>query len=181
MPGSGAFAMRLYTPVECARWCEFMGIGLDERRKPTRELGKKHRLRFGFPRSFTQSLWFSRRIEHALRPRQSCMLWVTGYGVFPSNENEHLYYRLRQSYGDLRLLHEAPGHLCLAHEEADVVTLLHLCVLSGWDVHLIPTGGDARAFVCHDEWAEIGFDAPGQMEETRRALEDGGLKVFESE
>jgi hypothetical protein len=57
-------------------------------------------------------LWFSRCIEAALQPRQSCLVWVTDWGVFPSNENLHLFYRLRQTYGEARLLDEAPGHLC---------------------------------------------------------------------
>ena len=58
-----------------------------------------------------------------------------------------------------------------------VVTLIHLCILYGWDVHLIPADGYGRAFVCHDEWIQIGFDDDSEMEETRRALEKAGLQV----
>jgi hypothetical protein len=38
------------------------------------------------------------------------------------------------------------------------VTLIELCMLFGWDVHLLPVGGHARAFVSHHEWVEMGFD-----------------------
>lgn len=138
---------------------------------------QEHRLRCSFPATYTQLLWFSRVIESAIQPRDTCLLWVTGWGIFPSNENFHLYYRLRQSYGDLRLLNEAPGHLCLDYERPEVVTLLHLCILFGWDVHLIPSAGYSRAFISHDEWLQIGFDDASQLRQTKQVLEDANLEV----
>ncbi len=102
-------------------------------------------------------------------------MWVTGWSIFPSNENLHLFYRFRQTYGDHRLLHEAPGHLCLNYESSEVVTLVQLGMLSGWDLHLIPTAGYARAFVSHDEWVEIGFDHDSDQLATMKKLQAGGL------
>jgi|SRR5579859_7824234 len=169
--------MRFYNPTECAQWCEEIGVALDDRRKPLCEFPQPHRLRCNFPPPFTRLLWFSRCIEAALEPRRTCLLWVTDSGIFPSNENNHLYYRLRHSYGDFRLLHEAPGHLCLDYESAEVVTLIYLSILFGWDVHLIPTAGYGRAFVSHDEWALLGFDGKAQFEERRQSFEKAGLKL----
>jgi hypothetical protein len=71
----------------------------------------------------------------------------------------HLYYRLRQSYSDWRLLHEAPGHLFLKHEAVDLVSFLEVGILAGWDMHLLPTNGYGRAFVSHDEWVAFASDA----------------------
>jgi len=80
------------------------------------------------------------------------------WGIWGSSENLHLYYRVRQSYGDLRLLPEAPGHLFLSYEAADLVTFLQGGILCGWDMHLVPTVGYARAFVSHDEYVEFAAD-----------------------
>ena len=102
---------------------------------------------------------FSRQIEAALQPRESCLLWVTTWGVWRSSENLHLYYRLRQSYGDRRLLDDAPAHLFLDYETADLVSFLQVGVLNGWDIHLVPRYGYARAFVSHDEYVEFVADA----------------------
>ncbi len=66
---------------------------------------------------------------------------------------------------------EAPGHLCLDFERPEAVTLIHLSILFGWDVHLIPTVGYGRAFVSHDEWVELGFDSTAEFDETRKAFE----------
>ena len=168
--------MRFFTPQECAAWCEGL-VTLNEKAKPTRELTPPHRLRCVIPASSEQLLWFSRCIESALQPRQTCLLWVTDWDIFPTSENLHLYYRLRQSYGDVRLLHEAPGHLCLDYEVPEVVTLLQLSMLFGWDLHLIPTVSYAQAFVCHDEWVSIGFDNESQLKETWEELKKAGLEV----
>lgn len=169
--------MRLFTPDECAQWCEGTGLALDANRRPTRPSALPNRLHCHFPRSFTQLLWFARSIENALHPRRSCLVWFTDWGIFTSNENDHLYYRLRESYGDHRLLHEAPGHLCLDYEGADIATLIWLGMLFGWDAHVIPTTGYGRAFVSHDEYVDIAFDDPAQLVETRRTLEEGKIEV----
>jgi len=58
--------------------------------------------------------------------------------VWKSSENWQLYYRLRQSYADFRLLHEAPGHLFLDYEEPDFISFLQLVLQNGWDAHLLP-------------------------------------------
>ncbi len=170
--------MRIYTPEQCAKRCDEL-VALDERRLPLRDLGKPYRFRCDFPSKISQLLWFARCIESALQPRTSCLVWVTEWGVFPSGQNLHLFYRFRETYGDRRLLHEAPGHLCLEYESAEVVTLVHLGILFGWDVHLIPTAGYARAFVSHHAWVDFGFDNDAGGRETARQLETGGLTVYE--
>jgi hypothetical protein len=169
--------MRFYTETECEGWCQQLEVPLDDERRPLREPIRGHRLRCEFPSNFSQSFWLSRCVESALQPRNDCLLWVTNFGTWPSSENYHLYYRLRQSYGDFRLLGEAPGHLCLGYEQPDVISLIQICLLFGWDAHLIPTVGYAQAFISHDEWIAIGFDDRSQFDETRQALEGAKLKV----
>jgi hypothetical protein len=93
-----------------------------------------------------------------LQPRDACLLWVTAWDIWPSSENLHLFYRLRQSYGELRLLPEAPGHLFLRYEAADLVSFLQVGIICGWDMHLLPTVGYAQAFVSHDEYLEFASD-----------------------
>lgn len=121
------------------------------------------------------SVAFCRAIEDALTPRSSCLLWITEHGVWPSSENWHLYYRLRQSYGDSRQLHEAPGHLFLDYESADFVTLLQMTIASGWDAEILPAlayGGAAaaRAFVSHDEFLTFAHRDQSILNDWRTSL-----------
>ena len=115
----------------------------------------------------------------ALKPRHECLVWVTEHGIFPSSENLHLYYRLRQSYGDHRLLREAPGHLFLDYEDADLVSFLQLGIVHGWDMHVLPQlayGGmdAARVFVCHDEWIGLRHRQEAVISEWRETLQQAG-------
>src|ERR1041384_3461789 len=64
----------------------------------------------GVPVNFTRIFWFSGALVASLNKFDSCLLQVTTWGVWPSSENLHLFYRLRESYGERRLLNEAPGH-----------------------------------------------------------------------
>ena len=121
---------------------------------------------------------FTAGLERALTPRDECLLWVTQSGIYRSSENLHLYYRLRQSYGDARQLHEGPGHLFHRYESADLISFLQLGILCAWDMHVIPSDGYARAFVSHDEFVDFAAnDAnPGLVDEFAAA--HGGSRIL---
>jgi hypothetical protein len=83
------------------------------------------------------------------------MLWITEWGIWPSSENLHLYYRLRQSYNDHRLLHEAPGHFFLQHEAEDLASFLQLAMLNGWGGYILAEAAYLNAFFSHDEYIDF--------------------------
>jgi len=103
-------------------------------------------------------------------------MFVAGWGIWPSSENWHLYYRLRQSYGDYRLLDDAPGHLFLNYEGQDLVSLLQVGIIGGWDIHLVPSRGYGRAFVSHDEWLELVMADPAELKKIDVDLTKAGVK-----
>ena len=119
---------------------------------------------------------FCQRLERALQPREECLLWVTDWGVWRSSENLHLYYRLRQSYDDHRLLDEAPAHLFLDYEAPDLVSFLQVGILCGWDMHLIPFVGYARAFVSRDEYVDFAADESNATLLQEFAAQNGGAE-----
>jgi hypothetical protein len=145
------------------------------RGRPVHPDVEQHHVIRDIPKSFTRLTWFCQHLERSLQPRDACLLWVTDWGVWPSSGNLHLYYRLRQSYSDWRLLHEAPGHLFLKYEAVDLVSFLEVGILAGWDMHLLPTDGYGRAFVSHDEWVAFASDAnnPQLVTDFADALEGG--------
>src|SRR5205823_4299800 len=127
-------------------------------------------------------LTFCRLISQTLSPRAECLLWILESGIWPSSENWHLYYRLRNSYAEHRLLHEAPGHLFLDFEDSDFVTYLQLAVAHGWDVEILPNltyGAPAtsRVFVSHDEFVVIRHDDSNVLQSSRATFESAGFQV----
>lgn len=96
----------------------------------------------------------------ALGHFDECLLWVTQTGVWPSNENLHLYYRLRSSYADVHLVDEKPAVRALRHEASDLVSLVHLGMLFGWDMLLLTSHDYGRVFVSHDGWFQLSEATP---------------------
>lgn len=168
--------MRVLTLHELKQWCVDCGVDLDNRGNPIHPKDGFNTVRFQLPEKVSRLTWFCRFIENSLQPREHCLLWVTGWAVWPSSENWHLYYRLRQSYEDYRLLNEAPGHLFLQYEGADLISFLQVGLLAGWDMHLIPTAGYVRAFVSHDEWVELALEDAAGMDKIKADLVKVGIR-----
>lgn len=80
------------------------------------------------------------------------MLWITEWGIWSSSENWNLYYQLRRSHGDQRLLQEAPGHLFLGHESEDLATFIQLALMNGWGGYLLTELNYVNVFFSHDEY-----------------------------
>ena len=144
--------MHFLTPSECREWS---GLGVDD--FPSRPNQEPHHGKVSIVRDFTRLWRFCQAIERSMRPYRACLLWCTQTDIWDSNW--HLYYHMRQSYGDRRRIDDAPGHLFLDYEAPDFVSFLQIAALAGFDAHLItdPTGY-SRAFLSHDEFVEFGTD-----------------------
>ncbi len=147
--------MRYLTKWECQDWMASHQIASESDGSPERYPSVGPGVRFALPETPAQLNWLVRFVSASLEPRDACLLWVKEYGTFPSAENLHLYYRLRQSYGDVRLLDEAPGHLFLSYESADLASFLQVGIINGWETHVFPElmyGGPdtARSIIAHD-------------------------------
>jgi hypothetical protein len=162
--------------VEIKQWCGEMSVALDQQGYPCRTGPMNQGLRFRVPSETGRLLWLSRLIEATLRPRDRCLLWITTWSIWASGENWHLYYSLKKSYGDSRLLEEAPGHLFLDYEVPDLVSYLQLGLIAGWDMHLLPTNFDGRAFISHDGWLEFFLNDAIELTTLRKTLVDSGLE-----
>jgi len=151
---------------------------LDDRGSPLHAPPEFHSLQFVFANEPAPRLhWLSQHIIAVLEYWDWCLLWVTLTGVWASSENLHLYYRLRQSYGDLRHLEEAPGHLALRHEQVDVTTLLQVAMMNGWDAHLLTSHDYGRAFVSHDGYGQISIAKDANLEPLRQELASANISV----
>lgn len=96
------------------------------------------------------------------------LLWITEWSIWPSSENWHLYYKLRHSYGDLRLLPEAPGHLFLGHESEDLSSFLQIAMLNGWGGYILTQADHVNAFFSHDEYINFFAKLDGNLADVRK-------------
>ncbi|HEY3391667.1 MAG TPA: hypothetical protein VGK58_03095 [Lacipirellulaceae bacterium] len=158
--------MRFHTPTECEEW--LMGR---ERIRPD-IANAKPALRLEYPSSSHRMYSWAHWIASSITCEDRCLLWITEWGIWSSSENWHLYYRLRQSYHDMRLIDETPGHLFLAHETADLASFLQIAMLNGWGGYVLPAANYVNAFFSHDEYFDFYSDDPSLIDQVRNALID---------
>jgi hypothetical protein len=96
------------------------------------------------------------------------LLWMEEWGI--CEENLHLYYRLRQGYGDHRLLFDAPGHLFLGFEVEDFATFLQVSMLNGWGGTILTHLDYLNAFFSHDEFVDLFSNDEGRFNALRKAI-----------
>jgi hypothetical protein len=141
--------MRCYTKEECEEWLRGR-----ERQKPD-AVPEALVERVDYPREPHRIFVIAHWIANTLTCREPTLLWITEWNIWPSSENWHLYYKLRHSYGDLRLLHEAPGHLFLEHESEDLASFLQIGMLNGWGGYVLTHADYVNMFFSHDEYIEF--------------------------
>lgn len=156
--------MRFYTPEECEMW-------LSDRQRKKPDLIPEGRVeRMNFPSEPYRVFFLAHWIASELTYRRPTLLFVTEWGVWPSSENWHLYYKLRRTYGDNRLLDEAPGHLFLEHEAEDLASFIQLTMLNGWGGYVLTEANYVNAFISHDEYITFFGNGDGKLAEIRNAL-----------
>jgi len=146
--------MRFCNEAECKKWLA------DRARSKPDENPDLCSVQLDYPkephRIFSMANWLAQSITFS----QPALLWITEYGVLPSSENWHLYYRLRNSYGDHQLLQESPGHLFLGTQSEDLASFAQIAMLNGWGGCIVTEAGHVDAAFSHDEWIQVYAKSP---------------------
>jgi hypothetical protein len=155
--------LRFYRPLECESW-----LSERQRRKP--DVVNDIHIRIQYPSKPHEVFFVAHRIASLVTYRLPVLLFVTEWGIWPSSENWHLYYKLRQSYSDNRLLQDAPGHLFLEHEMEDLTSFLQLSMLNGWGGYVLTEANYVNAFFSHDEYIDFFAENSAALAEIRETL-----------
>ena len=144
--------MRFYTYQECEEWLS------DRNRQKPDAIPGLFREPVHIPQTPGALLSFARRVAREMQRfgDPQLLFWVTGWGI--SDPAWHLYYKLRQSYCDHRLLDDAPGHVFLPYETEDLASFLFIAMLNYWEVYLLGYLGYVSAFLSNDEYIDFYSD-----------------------
>jgi hypothetical protein len=144
------------TIKECHEFAQFIGFHVDVDKTIIRKgQAESHAVRINTSGQTIATYEIANKIVRWFGLTRSCILWVTEFGVWPSSENLHLYYKLRNSYGDYRTLTDAPGHLFLSYETVDLITFIDLLIQFGWGGFLLGTPNHNYITISHDKWILI--------------------------
>jgi hypothetical protein len=148
--------MFFHTAAECADRARGLRFNADPKTNTLqKDTPVAEAVQISFLDQRQKSYQLAQQIESWLGDYGYCLFWVTELDIWPSSENLHLYYRLRSSYHDYREVHDAPGHLFLSHETADLVTFLNLALQFGWGGFLFGTKIRTYITISHDEWIRV--------------------------
>ena len=144
--------MKCITNAECERWLLDRGV-------PDAKEGLM--LRFGRAPAFAvpvdsgKRTYIARVIAEAITDR-AALLWITGWGVWPSSENMGLFNRVRASIAETRKLHEANGHLCGKGDGEILECLLDCALYFSWDAWLVDDTAQSAVWMTNDEVVVFG-------------------------
>jgi hypothetical protein len=93
---------------------------------------------------------------------------ITDWAVWPSSQNMDLFNAYRRSLGETRLLHEAHFHVFQANEANEFRNVLHLALISLFDVAGASTTTDFCFYASHDEWIDVAWPEGAPWQETMK-------------
>jgi hypothetical protein len=79
------------------------------------------------------------------------LLLITRWDIFPSSEDQNIFYSFRHSKGEYRHIKDAPGHLFMDYEEHELATMISICYINFYDAYLISQNDYSRFHFSHDE------------------------------
>ena len=82
---------------------------------------------------------------------------ITDWAVWPAGQNMDLIYSYRHSLGETRFLIDAHFHVFKATEAREFRNILHLSLLSMFDIAGASTTTDFRFYASHDDWVEVSW------------------------
>jgi hypothetical protein len=130
---------------------------------------------YSIPSDSGRKTALARLLAYLLLRNTSVCVYVSGWGVWGSSENLDLFYGYRRSFGESRLLMEAPVHLFERSGEDAFVSILCMVFYFFWDAWVFDIEGKALVRISHDEWLEVRTDDHSAREEFATELERYGI------
>lgn len=146
--------MNFLSLQECQNWC------LEHKYKLVRrEIYTKKLMPFSLRQTFSLE---SRHVAHLAKLisnnsicKKGALLWITEYGIWPSEENRPFFDKIRSAFGEERPLQEAPGFYFDELELNMLSGFIRLAVSFGWGGYTLSPVAEGCVFFSHDEWFEV--------------------------
>jgi hypothetical protein len=151
--------MRCLSKLECEQFAQSAGLTMTELMQLANDDEVNGAIRVVTENQRHRAYFLATRCVALLGDFAESLLWVTDFGIWPSSENQWLYYRLRRALGDKATLAERPGHLLNSIEKDDFVAFVHLALEFGWGAFIFSRPLSRYVHLSHDGWLRI-FSPP---------------------
>lgn len=118
--------------------------------------------------------WFIESAIDALQFWEEALLLIGEAN--PVTPHLHLFYALRRSYGETKLVRETPGHLFLRFERQDLLTFVNMVYMNEWSARVVTSQDYGRLAMSASGTILIALrDAP-ELEHVRATLSGAGAE-----
>jgi hypothetical protein len=160
--------MQFFHTNETAEWCREHGMEIGERWNlvPDPRLTHVSRLTHSPQSAPEDAAGITEACLTVLGPWDECLLWLTDWDIWASDEDWPAFYTARGARGERHSLATKPGHLFKCGETDELRLFLGMVIQNGWDAHLLPvhTGMGQRRLRCsHDGWVELAATTPVEI------------------
>lgn len=97
----------------------------------------------------------SRTITSFFKDDDESLLWINEFSIWPSAENQNLFYGFRRSLGESSQLYVKPGHLFSNGDIETIESLLSMVLYFYWGAILVPSHKNFIIQISHDEWMDV--------------------------
>jgi hypothetical protein len=142
--------MKSLTAKQAAVWCRNLGVPADPLSGPSSEILTDQ---FELPEDSVERVASAaERVAHFVTDTR-ILIWITGWGVWPSIDRTEEFRAIRAEVGETRWLDVIPAHLATKAEFDYIRRMTDCAVSSLWDFYLIGPKGRKVLHFSHDEWS----------------------------
>lgn len=120
----------------------------------------------------------SKLFAYLLLKDSDVCIYITGWGV--ATEHLDLYYGYRRSFGETRLLIEAPIHVFEPSQQDAFISVLCIVFYFFWDAWVFDLNGASLLRISHDGWFEVRAGDEKLMQEIAVELEEYKVPLLAS-
>jgi hypothetical protein len=166
--------MKVISKIECGDWLK-KNIGRDFTAEKVEEK-YPHEVAYLLPSDTGKKTALARTLVGLLRVQSPGLFWITATGIWPTSENMALFDGFRKSFGENRILHNAPGHVFSGSDLRGVECLLGLALYFYWDSILFEVPAGIAVETSHDEYISVHAKDRDRLSRIERALLDFELE-----
>ena len=165
--------MNTLTDAEVGSWCNAVGVSLKDWRTLCFANATGGTFEFNVPETAAAIIAFviatTETDDELGIPSSSHLLWLRDWDIWGA-DSEAIGSKslscLRSTFGELRPLLGASGHVFIASERVAFQTFLVQPLFFEWDAYIVPSSGEYILELSHDGWMRVG----GRSAEVTEAL-----------
>lgn len=145
--------MQSFSKDEAAQWLEKLNISLSD--TSWKQRYRDRLISFAIPADTGKRTALARLLAEVAANGSESLLWITGYGIWPSSEIMDLFDGYRKSIGESRSIHEAPFHIFSSQDLKQLECILAVTLYFLWDALVLNHLQGVLIEISHDEIIDI--------------------------